>query len=111
VLLAQLKIGATLEVADMKYGWPHKFYVEGIANERAGQVVKLGREYCSEGYKPLLGEAPRYALVKFRSEHLLDLADAEFAELVELIQVQTGAQFVRGPEALLWRKAPKQVVA
>lgn len=40
--------GATLSPSDQKYGWPHKFYVEG---------------------------AP--GMIKFYSEHLLDATDAE----------------------------------
>src|SRR5258707_13410875 len=43
-LLTQLRLGATLDSADWKYGWPDKFYLNGIANELAGQTGWLGSE-------------------------------------------------------------------
>jgi hypothetical protein len=42
-LLEALRAGATLSQADWKYGWPHKFYVDGIPNTNEGQM----REFTS----------------------------------------------------------------
>ncbi len=35
-LVAALNAGATLDPADRKYGWPHKFYVNKVPNPHAG---------------------------------------------------------------------------
>jgi hypothetical protein len=40
--------GAELHGADWKYGWPHKFYVEGIPNPAVGQPVPAGFRSWSE---------------------------------------------------------------
>lgn len=40
--------GAELHGADWKYGWPHKFYVQGIPNPAAGQLVPSGFRSWSE---------------------------------------------------------------
>lgn len=39
---------AKLGGSDWKYGWPHKFYVEGIPNPKAGQMVKVSEMSCSD---------------------------------------------------------------
>jgi hypothetical protein len=41
-LFHALRAGAHLHGSDWKYGWPHKFYVEGIPNPLAGQQVEVG---------------------------------------------------------------------
>jgi hypothetical protein len=38
-LVRMLAQGATLGGSDWKYGWPHKFYVMGIPNPKAGVLV------------------------------------------------------------------------
>lgn len=37
-LAAAIKAGAKLSAADRKYGWPHKFYVDGVPNPHAGML-------------------------------------------------------------------------
>lgn len=49
-LLNAIEQGATLGGADWKYGWPHKFYIEGIPDPRAGErrscgSISLGGDY------------------------------------------------------------------
>lgn len=57
-LLAVLLAGAQLQGSDRKYGWPHKFYVEGIPNPNAGTIIPV-YAYC--GMRELLGpSAERY---------------------------------------------------
>lgn len=48
--------GTPIEVhrADRKYGWPHKFYVDGIPNPIAGDMAETG--FRSMGVRPRLDE-------------------------------------------------------
>ena len=38
-LLKAIEAGAKLGGSDWKYGWPHKFYVDGVPNTNAGNLV------------------------------------------------------------------------
>lgn len=40
-LVAALKAGAKLDPADWKYGWPHKYYVNGIPNPFQGMAESI----------------------------------------------------------------------
>lgn len=40
-LAAAIRAGATMSLADMKYGWPHKAYVSGVPNPHAGMLESL----------------------------------------------------------------------
>lgn len=105
-LLAALKAGAKIHDADWKYGWPHKFYIDGVPNERAGETVEVGSE---GGFgmqrRPIMGQAPVHAYLKFYSEHLLDCEPAEFAELAQLIAAQTRIMFEVKEGELYYRAA------
>jgi hypothetical protein len=105
-LLDALKAGARLNPADWKYGWPHKFYVDGIPNEWAGQTVECGGRYDEKGYTPMMGEAPKHAYVKFYSEHLLDLPADQFEEIAGMIAMQTGTMFSVVDGSLHYRGRP-----
>lgn len=72
--------GIRLSEADWKYGFPHKFYVEGLLNPQAGQPV------CSIGYsheesldesKHMVHPADATRRAKFYTEHLADATDFE----------------------------------
>lgn len=112
-LLDALNKWARLRFADWKYGWPHKFYVEGVPNELAGQTVEVGStsgpSFGSDGSpnlpdltpeerlsrrfdRPIMGEAGPYAVVKFYNEHLLD-AGEHFKALQALIAKQARILF------------------
>lgn len=54
-LLEALKAGAELHMADMKYGWPHKFYVDGVKNLNAGALVRRS-SMSIEGPEPTPAE-------------------------------------------------------
>lgn len=75
-LLKALQEGATLEGTDRKYGWPHKFYVEGIPNLIVGRQVQMGFDSRWDGEKrietPIMGAAPATVPAKWYNEHLLD---------------------------------------
>lgn len=51
-LAAAIKAGATLSAADRKYGWPHKFYVDGAPNPFAGEPEIISAEYGGESATP-----------------------------------------------------------
>jgi hypothetical protein len=122
-LLFQLtgKVGVTMHGADWKYGWPHKFYVEGILNPIAGQIAEIGgasggdigentsgavwHNTCghadckdrthSHGYwhVPTMEPAPQFTRAKFYNEHLKDCSDELFATLVPLLKQHTGIEW------------------
>ncbi len=106
-LLSWLEKGATLHGADWK-GGPHKFYVEGIPNEKAGETVQVGSHSWSElvdgeyvqHQEPIMGKAPATVPAKFYNEHLLELDDASFARLTEVIFHLTRIRFVRDEHGL-----------
>jgi hypothetical protein len=105
-LLDALKAGANLDPADWKYGWPHKFYVNGVPNELAGQTVEIGGTYDAKGFTPMMGEAPPHAYLKFHSEHLADLPEDKLAELSAAIEAQTGTRFTMEGGELHYRGRP-----
>lgn len=74
-LMRALDSGATLECADWKYGWPHKFYVTG------GNV----------------GHA------KWYNAHLMELLPECFAALAPRLSVGTGVEFERDERGVKWR--------
>lgn len=47
-LIVALKAGAKLQGADLKYGWPHKFYVDSIPSTNKGALVK---KISASGFK------------------------------------------------------------
>lgn len=74
VLIGLLEAGARLERSDMKYGWPHKFYVH---------------------HPDFYG--------KWYNEHLLDLDDPSFRTLTRHIQQQTRILFTREHGQFRWQ--------
>lgn len=74
-LIKALEEGATLEAADWKYGWPHKFYVSG------GKV----------------GHA------KWYNDHLLDLSPECFDVLAPRLSNGTGVVFERDERGIKYR--------
>jgi len=75
-LIRLLGEGATLNGADWKYGWPHKFYVEGVPNKTTEVVAKVGsNSKAVDGVvvtTPILGKPPRECHVKWYNEHIMD---------------------------------------
>lgn len=115
-VLAALRAGATIELADMKYGWPHKFYLT-LPNPKAGKLVKMGtislshsptiaerarfQKWRHEGdawYGERLAPAPKEAMAKFYSEHMRDCDEQCFAELAERLHSLTGVLFSLRPD-------------
>jgi|SRR5471030_543119 len=121
-LLVALEAGAKAEVADWKYGWPHKIYVEGIPNPKAGQPVHLytfatvyTERMRDEGGWERLGtdatkwrrcfdtvRAPEHIPTKFYSVHLKDATVETFQKLAGILFAQTGIAFSRNERGELF---------
>lgn len=89
-LLDAIEAGATITMADWKYGWPHKFYVD-FDNPKAGEQCVTG----SRDGQPTMGTAPSTITAKWYNIHLEDLDTDEFRVLAELLYVKTGVRFCR----------------
>jgi hypothetical protein len=115
-LLRVLDAGATMHGADWKYGWPHKFYLENVPNRYAGQIrrmggVFIGRRIDIEAEKrrhpdavnwrevengwdaDIMGPAPKSTPAKWYNEHLLDLEEAAFVKVRQVILMHTHIEF------------------
>lgn len=100
-LLNGLRNDATLHGADWKYGWPHKFYVDGIPNDYAGQQVQVGTHSVSSRFDggftetPIMGTGAQDIPAKFYAEHLLDegLDDEARDALIAAIEREAGIRF------------------
>jgi hypothetical protein len=133
-LLRVLQAGATLETADWKYGWPHKFYVSNVPNANHGNEVSR-----SSGSGPLpMSSADRarwlsYAErpgcrvditeadgrwnakvfepdsptthAKWYNDHLFELSPEAFDALVPRLAV-TGVTFTRDERGVKWSGRP-----
>lgn len=96
------------EVADWKYGWPHKIYVEGIPNKVAGKTVNIGSRTEKGKTVKLKGKAPTSAHCKFYTKHIVDIRNVD--GLTTLIFMKTGIHFEVKEGKLRWRipKLPKE---
>lgn len=116
-----------LELADMKYGWPHKVYVEGIPNPVAGRQVEVGSQHHTGGYPqnaeqlvaegsarwetvagrrtlvvPRMAPAAATTWAKFYTEHLTDAADG-FDTLADRLASHIRVRFTRDHAGrLMW---------
>lgn len=105
-LLGFLRSGARLDLADMKYGYPHKIYVSEVPNVKAGEKYNSyvtcssnpgeegWEEYDTKRYdehtgKPIFAwrrlnavyDCPDTRQVKFYTSHLSDATPEQLAEL------------------------------
>ena len=102
--------------SDWKYGWPHKFYIEGIPNAAAGSEYRTytygggdpekkpegdGWEWMKTsvfpdgGWRKLYSTAPcpPFHQGKWYNEHLLDLVPETFDAFTEQLYRHTGIRF------------------
>lgn len=111
-LLAALKDGATMHGSDWKYGWPHKFYTNGIKNPIAGKQIRSGSTSSWDEEKGERIEEIHYSNAsattdgKFYNIHLKDLNPEQLAELIPLLDQHTGILFHIHPEKGLGYAAP-----
>lgn len=116
-LVKVLAEGATLGGSDWKYGWPHKFYVEGIPNPKLGQEYpqymygglragEEGWEQYQDGFNSHDGtpkmewrkllhmaKCPPTVHAKWYNDHLLDLTPDTFAIVATLLVKNAGIHF------------------
>jgi hypothetical protein len=134
-LLNALRAGAKAGGSDWKYGWPHKFYIEGIPNSQAGNLVtrmsgsgplpmteRDRAEWESHGKRPGCkveitedGDRWRARVLepdgatthgKWYNVHLKDLSQAAFDELAPLLERHTGIKFERDEKGIKY-SAPR----
>ena len=98
-----------LDRADMKYGWPHKYYVEGIPNPRAGQRQQVGsNQKIVDGVlvaeTPIMGHGAPTLFAKWYNDHLLDdgYDDEAWAALTKALAERGGHRFVIRDKRLMW---------
>jgi len=98
-----VKDGARLELADMKYGYPHKLYVHGIPNPLAGQECEVGTDHNDGKSTPILGKASASLFAKFYTRHFSDEGtdDAARAELNEAFR-HVGFEFQLQAGTIRW---------
>lgn len=89
-LLRALEAGATLECADWKYGWPHKFYVRGVPSS----------DLQSAGF----------GWGKWYNAHLQELSPEAFDALAPRLSAGTGVTFARDERGIKWSGAPRGVL-
>lgn len=103
-LVALLKSGQGVRMhgADWKYGWPHKFYVEGIPNLTPRVDCSVGSSWKDGVETPILGKSSAVIMAKFYNDHLNDegYGEDELSELISLIETQTGIAFTFGDKGL-----------
>lgn len=119
----------TFDMADWKYGWPHKFYVDGMPNPAAGQEQRhytygppesLAR-HAAPGFEPepyedggrqgwrvvsSVGSAPAGLSAKWYNAHLHDLEGEALAAVADLIARLGGVRFDLEGERLHYRVVP-----
>lgn len=99
----------TMGGSDWKYGWPHKFYVQGIPNPIAGQpcITSAESRMDAAGHRvSVWGEphpAPAFTGGKFYSDHLRDLEPPAMDALAPLLLEHTGIAFERDEHGLKYR--------
>lgn len=70
----------TLDQADPKYGYVHKFYVHGIPNSLAGKTVKIGSKTGPDGTEDIFGKASKEVFCKLYVSHFYDITDEKKLE-------------------------------
>lgn len=95
-LIKLLGEGAELHGADWKYGWPHKFYVQGIPNKTSELVAKVGSTTKDGVTTPMLGKPPRECHAKWYNAHVMDQGydDEARAALLEALSTSGIAFFL-----------------
>jgi hypothetical protein len=107
-LMAYLESGvAGLDGSDWKYGWPHKYYVEGIPNPLACRMVKMGSRTEGGITTAIVGAAPQTTHAKWYNAHLEDEGydDEAREKLFALLKEHGGIEFGIGERGLFY-KAP-----
>lgn len=102
-----------MHMADWKYGWPHKLYIDGLPNPWKGVEVVVSSTYqygkIIEGSEVRAPGGP-HVHAKFYSIHLLDLYGVALTKFLEALHKHTRLRFdVRienGDRQLGWQLLP-----
>lgn len=107
--LELLRASPRVEVADRKYGWPHKIYFD-VPNPIAGQDVRVGSKSWTDEAgvrhdEEIRGQAPAFFQAKLYTAHLADegMDDDAFAAIASVIEERVKIQFERGTNGVRWR--------
>ena len=95
------------QLADMKYGYPHKVYLD-VPSPLAGQTVQVSRDIrcvdrdCTE--TPGYGSAAGATHAKFYTRHLIGLDADAFQVLAAWLETGTGLRFMQEPDrqGVIW---------
>jgi len=95
--------------SDWKYGWPHKFYIDGIPNpavgqeyviytyggERADESVEYTNHHGEKGWRRVHSRntCPSTTRAKWYNEHLTDLAPETFEVMAALLETHSRIKF------------------
>lgn len=111
---AAIKAGATGSWADMKYGWPHKAYFNGVPNPHAGMLEIRGHAtHIVEGWVDMgngTSHAPakpadQTVMWKFYSVHLQDASPED----KQTIEFHLGLHFEFTDGRVSWQKIGAQL--
>ncbi len=104
-----LRAAPRVEVADRKYGWPHKIYFD-VPNPIAGKDVRIGSKSWTDEAgvhhdEEIRGAAPAFVQAKLYAVHLRDEGTSEdaFAAIAGAIERRTGIRFELKDGRLFWR--------
>lgn len=108
-LASALEAGARMSLADKKYGYLHKFYVE-MPNPKSGKECVVGSRSgpgLPKGGEPIVGVASATMTAKFYTQHLHDLAPDAFDTLAKLILTASGIAFSRDEHGIRYQSIPR----
>lgn len=113
-LLGYIERGETsrVEMADMKYGYPHKVYLD-VPNPLVGQLTSRGssswRDDQGVYHHEMSAPSPEGPTTpaKFYTRHLLGLDDERFAKIAEWIERATGFHFERREGGMHWQRVSR----
>jgi hypothetical protein len=105
-----LRASPNVHVADMKYGWPHKIYLD-VPNPIAGEDVRVGSKSWTDDDgkrhdEEIRGAAPAHVQAKLYATHLRDtgMSAESFAAIAGVLAHRTGIRFEMNGDKLLWSR-------
>lgn len=92
-----------LQGADWKYGWSHKYYIEGAPNPDAGKIVEVGSTWSGgKKVETLMGPSPQSLHGKWYNVHFNDLSDEAFDLLAPLVSLHAGIVWCKGEKGVFY---------
>lgn len=99
-----------MELADMKYGFPHKVYVETMITFRPDEEFKHGSRWSPAGVEPIMGKGFK-PFIKFYTVHTNDqgIDDEAFAAIAKVMHDHAGIIIERDDQGVKWRGRPRMM--